>query len=89
MNDDRHDEHETGIFAEIGNLPEGALLTEDGLAALLGKGSRDSIKRAVERGELPPPVRLMGKNTWTARAVIQFLEDRLADAARPVRRLRA
>jgi predicted DNA-binding transcriptional regulator AlpA len=73
---------ETGIFPELAALPPGTLITEDGLAGLLGRTCRETIKRAVERGELPRPVKLMGKNTWTAGAIIQHVEDRLKDEAR-------
>lgn len=76
-----------GVCAELGTLPTGAFITEEALAAMLGK-SRRSIRRAVERGELPPPVRMMGKRTWTAGVVIQHLEQRLEEAARGFRRLR-
>jgi hypothetical protein len=77
-----------GVYAAIGALPPGALVTEDGLAGLLGKECRESIKRAVARGELPYPVRLMGKNTWTAGAIVRHVEDRLESEARKVAKLR-
>jgi len=76
------EEDAVGIFEKLGSLPTGALVTEDGLAHLLGKGCRESIKRAVVRGELPQPVKLMGKNTWTARTIIEHIEERLAAEAR-------
>ena len=41
------------------------------MAAIFGK-HRVSIKRAVERDELPQPVRLMGQPVWTARARWRF-----------------
>jgi predicted DNA-binding transcriptional regulator AlpA len=77
-----------GICVEIGALPSGAIVTEKGLAGMLGK-SQDSIKRAVERGELPPPVRLMGKPTWTAGSVVRHIEKRLEEAAREAQADRA
>ncbi len=76
------EEQPVGVFKRLGSLPTGALVTEDGLAHLLGKGCRESIKRAVVRGELPQPVKLMGKNTWTARIIIEHIEQRLAAEAR-------
>ena len=48
----------------------------------MGRACRETIKRAVERGELPRPVRLMGKNTWTAGAIVRHLEARLEAEAR-------
>ena len=77
-----------GVFPELGALPPSTPITEDGLAQLLGKSCRETIKRAVARGELPPPVRLLGKNTWTVGAIIQHLEDRLKDTARRFSRMR-
>ena len=77
-----------GVHERLGSLPAGALVTEDGLAVLLGKGCRESIKRAVARGELPQPVKLMGKNTWTVGVIIEHIEDRLAVEARRTTRRR-
>jgi hypothetical protein len=76
-----------GIFATIGALPAGALVTEEGLALLFDKCTA-SIKAAVERGELPRPARLMGKNTWTAGAIVRHHEARLDAEARKFSRLR-
>jgi len=74
-----------GVFAQIGALPPGALVTEEGLARLLGKKCTASIKDAVERNEFPRPARLMGKNTWTAGAIIRHHEARLEAEARRFR----
>ena len=49
---------------------------EQALGVLFSR-HESSIKRAVERGELPPPVRLFGQNAWTAGVLIRHLEDRL------------
>ena len=78
-----------GVFATFGALPPATLLTEDGLARLLGRECRESIKRAVERGELPLPVRLMGKPTWTAGTIVRFIEERLQEQSRNIARHRA
>ena len=77
----------SGVFAALGALPLGALITEPGLAKMLGKCTA-SIKAAVERGELPRPARLMGKNTWTAGAIIRHHENRLDAEGRKYRQLR-
>jgi hypothetical protein len=77
-----------GIFPDLGSLPPGTLITEEGLARLLGKGCRETIKRAVERGELPRPMKLMGKNTWTLGAIVRHLEKRLEAEERKFARLR-
>jgi hypothetical protein len=78
---------EPGVFSNLGGLPMGALITEIGLARLLGKCAA-SIKAAVERGELPRPVRLMGKNTWTVGAIIRHHEARLEAESKKFGRLK-
>ena len=70
-----------GVFAELGTLPAGALITEHALARILGKCTA-SIKAAVARGELPRPTRLGGKRIWTAGAIVRHIEKRLEAAER-------
>ena len=70
-----------GIVAALGELGEGALITERGLARLL-ECHRVTVKRAVKKGHLPMPVRLMGKPTWTVGFILQHIEKRLEAAAR-------
>ena len=68
-----------GVVSALGELAPTALITEEGLARIFGR-SHDSIKRAVERNELPPSVRMFGKPTWTVEAINRHMQDRLADA---------
>lgn len=75
----------SGVVTELGAIPSGSLVTEKGLAEMLGR-SQDSIKGAVRRGELPAPVRMFGKPTWTAGAIVQHIERRLEEAARDAQR---
>ena len=70
-----------GIVKELGELPPGTVLEEEAVARIFGRHSV-SVKRAVERGELPPPIRLFGKPTWTVRAILAHLEARLEAAKR-------
>jgi hypothetical protein len=77
-----------GVYADLGKLPAATVVSEDGLAALFGKAHRDSVKRAVERGELPPPLKVMGKNCWTVGYLVRFFEERLEAEARKIARLR-
>jgi hypothetical protein len=69
-----------GIIAVFGDLGPDAVIMEQGLGILFGR-HESSIKRAVERGELPPPVRLFGQNAWTAGSLTRHFEDRLQRAA--------
>lgn len=57
-------------------LDDGAIIFEHELAELFGK-CPVSIKRAVERGELPPSTRFLGKPIWTAAAIRGHIGDRL------------
>lgn len=70
-----------GIVSELGKLGPGAVISEQALAQLFHRHPV-SIKRAVARGELPPPTRLLGGPVWTAGAIIQHLEKRLQTAAK-------
>ncbi len=89
MNDATHPNgRETGSdaasslgYPRFEKLEDGALVTESALAEVFGKHPV-SIRRAVERGELPPPVRLMGKPVWTAGAIRRHLDLRLKEAAK-------
>jgi hypothetical protein len=74
-----------GVIAALGELGSGAVITEQGLCALFDRHGT-SVKRAVDRGELPPPIRLFGQNSWTAGVLIRHLESRLQDAAEQAER---
>ena len=70
-----------GVIALLGELKPGAILTEAGVARLFRRHVA-SVKRAIQRGELPPPCRLFGSNAWTAGSLVQHIEQRLAEAAK-------
>lgn len=65
-----------GVVRELGDLPPGAIVNEDWLSRIFARHPT-SIKRAVQRGELPPSTRLFGKPVWTAEAILQHIHDRL------------
>ena len=69
-----------GINPRLGELSPDAILTKEGMAHLFSCCER-TIERAVERDELPPPTRMFAKKTWTAGAVIEFINERLKEAA--------
>lgn len=74
-----------GIVPELGELGEGAIITEAALARILRR-HQVTLKRAVQRGELPPPVRLLGGPVWTVGAIVRHLESRLEAAAKDAER---
>jgi hypothetical protein len=74
-----------GIIAALGEMKPGTIVTEEGLAQLF-KRHVVSVKRAIERGELPPPCRLFGASVWTAGALVRYIEGRLDQAAKAAER---
>ena len=74
------------IVAKLGELGSGAIITEEGVAKLFNRHPT-SVKRAVTRGELPPPCRLFGRNAWTAGVLVKHIERRLAEAAKKAEQL--
>jgi hypothetical protein len=70
-----------GIIATLAALHPSAIVTEAGIAHLFSR-HLVSVKRAVERGELPPPCQLFGAKVWTAGILIRHIERRLEQAAR-------
>jgi hypothetical protein len=70
-----------GIIATLAVLHPSAIVTEAGIAQLFSRHVV-SVKRAVERGELPPPCHLFGARVWTAGILIRHIERRLEQAAR-------
>ena len=79
--------HTPGVIAELGVLGPGAVVTEKGVAALFSRHV-SNVKRAVERGELPPPIRMFGQNTWTAGVLVRHIEKRLERAAKDAEQTR-
>ena len=76
-----HASNTSGVIRELGELPEGALITEQGLAKIFNR-HQVSIKRAVQRGELPAPTRLFGMPTWTAGNILRHIKGRQERAAK-------
>ncbi|PON12284.1 hypothetical protein C2W62_40420 [Candidatus Entotheonella serta] len=69
-----------GIIVELGRLGTNALISEGGLAHLFNRHVV-SVKRAIGRGELPPPCKLFGANVWTVGVIIKHIESRLEMAS--------
>jgi hypothetical protein len=75
----RETDSNKGIIRELGDLPPDAVISEEGLGKIFSR-HRVSIKRAIERGELPPSVRLFGEPVWTVQALRDHLNQRLEAA---------
>ena len=74
-----------GVIAALGELKPGSIVTEEGVAGLFNRHVA-SVKRAVQRRELPPPCRLFGTNVWTAGVLVRYIETRLEQGAKDVER---
>ncbi|HPC94985.1 MAG TPA: hypothetical protein PLU87_08595 [Sedimentisphaerales bacterium] len=77
---------DTGIIKELGDLSPDTVLSEAALATIFGR-HRVSIKRAVERGELPPSVRLFGEPVWTVQSLRDHMNRRLEAAKKEAEQL--
>lgn len=67
------------VITDLGKLPPDTLLTELALATMFGL-CPISIKRAVERHELPPPTKVCGKPRWTVNSIISHIASQLEAA---------
>lgn len=74
-----------GIIAALAELNSQAIVTEEGVAHLFNRHAV-SVKRAVQRGELPQPCHLFGVRVWTAGVLIRHIERRLEQAAKNAQR---
>jgi hypothetical protein len=64
------------IMTVLAVLPPQALISEHELARLFRRHVT-SVKRAIQRHELPPPVPLFGANIWTVAAILEHISARL------------
>ena len=76
------------ICDDLAHLPDDAVVTEGALARMFERSPK-SIKRAVQRGELPPPVKILGKQRWLAGAIRDHIRGNLDEAARQAQQQRA
>ena len=69
-----------GVIEELGSSSPKSIISEEGVARIFSRHAA-SVKRAVDRGELPPPVRIFGKSIWTVEVITEHIAKRLARAA--------
>jgi len=78
------------LIEELARLPVGTILDERTLAGMFACHPA-TIKRAVQRGELPAPIRMFGRPVWTAGRILEHVAGRLEaaqkDAEREAQRL--
>jgi len=80
-------EAEVGAVDAFAHLSEHAVVFEPEVAKAFGK-CRMTIKRCVQRGELPHPFRMMGKNAWTAGALRAHFTKLSGNALKEQKRVR-
>jgi len=76
------------IIRAFGELAPETIITEEGLGKIFHRHPQ-SVKRAVERGELPQPCKIFGAPTWTVGVLVRHIEQRLAEAATEAKRQEA
>jgi len=69
------------VLDELARLPERAMLDEGALAKALHVAPR-TLRRMVNRWQLPPPVPLGGRSVWFAGRVLAFIEAGMIRAER-------
>jgi hypothetical protein len=74
-----------GICTALAMLPPGAHLDAAALARILERCTK-SVQRAARRGELPPPIKFMGRHVWLAGAVQEHFAARQAAALQAARK---
>jgi len=65
-------ENRGGLIEGLAGLHPDAMLDEARLASILGVATR-TVRRMVERGELPAPFKLARRSTWIAGRIVQHL----------------
>jgi len=72
--EERTPQQEPGLLIEgLASLPAAAMLDESRLAAILGVTAR-TVRRMVDRGELPAPFKFGRRSTWLAGRIVQHVE---------------
>ena len=61
---------------ELSALPLQTMLTRQDLAAFLER-DEETVSRAVERGELPPPTKICNSNIWMVEGILAHVRQRL------------
>ena len=78
-------ENQNGIVTALAELPLNAHLDAEALGRILGR-CKKTIQRAVRRGELPPPIKFMGRHVWLVKTILEHMESRQETALRQFRK---
>lgn len=66
-----------GIWREFNELGRDTLVSEAAMAQIFAKHLM-SIRRAIDKQQLPPPVKLMDARVWRLGTILDFIDARLA-----------
>ncbi len=73
----------TGVTPHIvkgfGDFPPEALVDKKIVSKQFGR-CETSVDRAVSRGELPPPIKILGKNRWLVSKLLEHFREMHAQA---------
>ncbi len=69
-----------GIYKRLNEIDPFDFLTYDGMRDIFDCDSDDTINAAVDRGELPPPIRQMGNNMWLGLILHEYIKWRAQSA---------
>lgn len=76
------------VIQQLGYYPPNTLISEQGLARLFHRHV-SSVRRAVQRDDLPPPIRIFTEDYWTVQSLTQHFAERLDTAKQKAAKLRA
>ena len=74
-----------GIVTALARLPRDAHLDAEALGQMLGR-CKKTIQRATRRGELPPPVKFLGRHVWIIGTIIDHFKARQEAAVKEAQR---
>jgi len=74
-----------GVVTALAELPPDAHLDAEALGRILGR-CKKTIQRAVRRGELPPPIKFMGRHVWLVRTILEHMGARQTAAVKAAER---
>ncbi|HBC89308.1 MAG TPA: hypothetical protein DCZ94_20395 [Lentisphaeria bacterium] len=67
------DKNKKGLLVdELAKLPEKTIMDEGKLASIL-KISTRTLRRLVQRAEIPPPISLGGRSVWLSDRILAYL----------------
>ena len=74
-----------GVVTVLAELPRDAHVDAEALGRMLGR-CKKSVQRAWRRGELPPPVKFMGRHVWLVGTIRDHFQARQDAALREARK---